>query len=277
MKKQTVSAVCLMILFFVQCLTPSLFAATVGATSDVSTPEGGWLKIPRIGKNPIKASYVYEYETRALRPRSDNPTMKINWHLAKISIDLFDRIEPYVELGSAQISTRLPVGYLSGVVRDSFAYDPSFAWGFGGKVIIFEKKIFSSQPKGFQIFADGLFRRTRSGLDKYMGQHIADGAFNIKFIEWQAAVGVSQEFKISKNLTVTPYVGGKYSDIDEIDKGVAILSDEAGVEGKGRMQSRRKFGPFVGIDAGIGKCVSIFAEGRFVDEESVSTGVTVRV
>lgn len=272
MKRQTFLAV--FVLMF--CFAPFLFAASVGPSADVGSPEGWW-KIPKIGKNPLKASYVYEYETRDLRPRDGDPTLRIHWNLAKLALDLGGRVEPYVELGSANILTREPVGHASGTMRDTFDFGAGFAWGVGAKIILFQKKIICEQAKPFQIFADGKFRRVRAQLDRYVGQDVVDGSDTMKLNTWQAAIGVSQEFKVCKNFTVTPYFGGKYSDVDAIDKGTVFVTDGSAVTGKARVQSRRKFGPFVGADFGIGPCINLFVEGRFVDENSVSTGVTIRI
>jgi hypothetical protein len=256
-----------------QCSMGSVLAASVGLTSDVTAPEGGLLQIPKIGKSPLKASFVYDYENRDLRPKSGDPKAHVHWFLAKISFDIMDRVEPYIELGSAKMSARAPVG----TTRDSFDYGASFAWGIGAKVILFKKKVFSSQAKDLQIFSDSKFRRTRTQLDKLIGQDITDGAVNVKWLEWQTALGVSQEFRLCKNFTVTPYFGGKYSDIDAISKGTAITASGRGINGKSRDQSQYKFGPFVGMDIGIGKYMSLSVEGRFVDENSVSAGITFRI
>jgi hypothetical protein len=262
-----------MLLLISQSSIGSVLAASVGPTSDVATPEGGLLQIPKIGNSPLKAAFVYDYENRDLRPKAGDPKLHVHWFLAKISFDILDRVEPYIELGSAKMSARAPVG----TTKDSFDYGASFAWGIGAKVILFKKKVFSSQDKDLQIFSDTKFRRTHTQLDKWIGQGITDGAINAKLLEWQTALGVSQEFKLSKNLTATPYFGGKYSDMDAISKGTAITASGLGINGKSRDQSQYKFGPFVGMDIGIGKYVSLFVEGRFVDENSVSTGITLRI
>ena len=267
-----------MLLLISQFSIGSVLAASVGPTSDVATPEGGLLQIPKIGKSPLAASFIYDYETRDLRPKSDDPKMHIHWFLAKISFDIMDRVEPYVELGGAKISTREPVDYgPDGMKRNSFDYGASFAWGLGAKVILYTKKVFSGQDKEMKIFSDSKFRRTRAFLDKYIGQGVTQGDMDMKFFEWQTALGVSQEFKLSKNFTVTPCLGAKYSDVNVISDGVAGTGSGDGVIGKARYGSRNKFGPFVGMDIGIGKYVSLFVEGRFVDENSVSTGITFRI
>ncbi len=262
-----------MLVLIAQYSTGSVLAASVGPTSDVATPEGGLLQIPKVGKSPLKAGFLYDYETRHLNPKSGDPTMQINWFLAKISFDIMDRIEPYIELGSAKMSARAPVG----TETASFDYGADFAWGIGAKVILFKQKVFSSQAKDLQIFSDTKFRRARVQLDGLIGQDVSDGAMNVKFLEWQTALGVSQEFRLSKDFTVTPYFGGKYSDIDAISKGTAITPSGWGIDGKSRDQSRNKFGPFVGVDIGVGKYASLFVEGRFVDENSVSSGITFRI
>ncbi len=260
-------------LLIAHCSIGSALAASVGPTSDVATPEGGLLEIPKIGKSPLKASFVYDYENRDLRPKTGDPKAHVHWFLAKISCDIMDRVEPYIELGSAKMAARAPVG----ATRDSFEYGASFAWGLGAKVILFKQKVFSSQAKDLQIFSDSKFRRTRTQLDKFIGQDITDGVVNATWLEWQTALGVSQEFKLSKDFTVTPYFGGKYSDMDAISKGAAFTASGSGINGKSRDQSQYKFGPFVGMDIGIGKFVSLSVEGRFVDENSVSAGITLRI
>ena len=269
MKKFIVSAG--MLLLISQCSMGSVLAASVGPTSDVATPEGGLLQIPKIGESPLKAAFVYDYETRHLRPYK--PEIRINWFLAKISFDIMNRVEPYVELGGAKMSTREPVGDM----RNTFDYGAGFAWGFGAKVILFAKKVFCGQDKELKIFSDTKFRRTRSTLDRYISQDITQGSMYMKLWEWQTALGVSQEFKITKDLTATPYLGAKYSDVDILSDGDVTTGSGDEVFGKVRYQSRYKFGPFIGMDIGIGKYVSLSVEGRFVDENSVSAGITFRI
>lgn len=260
-----------MLLLIAQFSVGSALAASVGSTSDVATPEGGLLHIPKIGESPLKAGFVYDYETRSLRPY--NAKLRVNWFLAKISFDIMDRVEPYVELGGAKISTREPVGG----THDSFGYGASFAWGVGAKVILFAKKVFCGQDKELKIFSDSKIRRTRGLLDRYIGAKVTSGDMDMHLFEWQTALGVSQEFKVSKHLTVTPYLGAKYSDVDMISDGFVTVGSGDGVFGKAVYGSHNKFGPFVGMDVGIGKWVSLSVEGRFVDENSVSAGITFRI
>jgi len=267
-----------MLLLISQCSPGSALAASVGPTCDAATPEGGLLEIPKIGKSPLKAAFVYDYENRDLRPKRNDPDLRIHWFLAKLSIDIMDRVEPYIELGSANISTREPVtGGPSGTTRDSFDYGASFAWGLGTKVILFTKKVFSNQEKEMKLFSDTKFRRTRALLDRYISQKITSGDMDMHVFEWQTALGVSQEFKLSKHLTATPYLGAKYSDVDIISDGTAFTASGQGIGGKVRYGSRNKFGPFVGVDIGIGKYMSLSVEGRFADENSVSAGITFRL
>jgi len=274
MKKLTALMTCLLMFFSMQCLTPSVFGATVGANSDISSPEG-WLDIPKVGKSPLKASYIYEYERRLLRPSTGGPRAQVNWNLAKLAIALGGRVEPYVELGSAQVLIEEPVNRGFGLDTDAFQFERSFAWGIGTKVLLWQQQIFRNQKK-LQFFTDVKYRRTRANNDTVTGQKISLGSDTLTFNEWQAAIGVSQEFRISKHLSVTPYFGGKYSDVEMVSKGSFALQDNGGLAGKTHYQSHKKFGPFVGVDMGIGKCVTVFAEGRFVDEYGVSAGATVR-
>lgn len=276
MKKLTALMTCLMMFLSLQCLTPSVFGATVGAASDISSPEG-WLDIPKVGKSPLKASYIYEYEMRNLRPSTGGPRMQARWHLAKLAIALGDRVEPYIELGNAQILMEEPVNRGFGLDTDAFEFEHDFAWGIGTKVLLYQVQAFRNQPKKLKFFTDVKYRRTRANVDSVTGQEIILGSDTIKFNEWQAAIGVSQEFRFGKHLSVTPYFGGKYSDVDVISKGEFTIEDGGGLSGKSHYQSARKFGPYAGADINVGKCVTVFVEGRFVDESSVSAGVTVRI
>ena len=148
------------------------------------------------------------------------------------------------------------------------------SWGAGATVVLYEKDVQYAGNKGvLRVGVDGKYRSSDLGVDKVkMDDVIYDSTdtaltekkFNCN--EWQVAVGVSYQFS-----TVSPYAGVKYSDADGSAKATV-----SGQNYEYNFDPKSNFGIFAGIDVLAFDCLSINAEGRFIDETAFSAGATLR-
>lgn len=149
-----------------------------------------------------------------------------------------------------------------------------FAWGAGGTLVIYEKDVQYSDYKAvLRIGVDGKYRSSDLGVDKVKVDNAVydsdDAALTEKEFncdEWQVAVGASYQFD-----TFSPYGGVKYSDAS--GKAKASVS---GTPYEYDFNPKSNFGIFAGIDVLAFDCLSIYAEGRFIDETAFSAGAILR-
>ena len=246
-----------------------VFAAPVGNPMDVPTPRGkGIVEIEQLNlKVSFDTDLIFEKDIDASESNVRDAKVEGQWYLAKISVALIDRFEPYVLLGASDIEGEY-VGVSSGSKYD-IEGDTNFAWGVGSKILIWE-----TEDLGFAVSGAGEYRRTDPGIKEQLvdgvSQDATDRVFEIE--EWQFALAVSKEFKIGQDIALIPYVGAKYSD-SEIKlkyKTGGTLNDLGGGENADNV------GVFVGVDLSVLESLSINVEGRFIDETAMSIGATVK-
>lgn len=218
------------------------------------------------GDTPFKVGVELDFVTeRDLDVSGEDVAIeKLNWHAAKISYVLADRVEPYVLLAAAnaEFSEKW-----SGVDL-KYETETAFAWGLGATVLLKEF------DNGIRVGIDGRYRQAEPDIDKAIlnGVSYSPGDFGVsnssaEYSEWQVALGISKELG-----QFVPYGGIKYNDVETSVKatisGTTYKTDDTNSDGV--------FGIFVGCDFVPTENFSIGVEGRFIDETAFTVSSTLR-
>jgi hypothetical protein len=196
--------------------------------------------------------------------------------MASISCTIFERFSPYIKLGVAHLKAKWTEAGQD-VKLDS---NSDFAWGVGGKLLIWD-----FQRPNIKLITDGQYRM--AALDAEKGTASGSGVTSLDrskspcvLREWQIALLTAGEFDITTNRTeevlgistILPYVGLKYSDIS----GRMKLEQSSGnFYNPGKIESDKKVGIVFGCDFVGPNSVSLTLEGRLIDEEAFTGGLTV--
>lgn len=151
--------------------------------------------------------------------------------------------------------------------------ETDLVWGAGGTLIVYENEVSVRGEGMLRLGIDGQYRSSDLDIDKVVfggvNYNPSDAALSgVKFDhkEWQVALEVSYQAD-----RIIPYGGVKYSDID--GKAAATIS---GREYSRDFEPEQNIGIFAGVDFLITDTVSVYAEGRFIDETAFSAGGTIR-
>ncbi len=198
---------------------------------------------------------------------------EFNFFGAKIGATVANRGLVYTLLGLGDAKQEFTVSGSS----VEFDTDTEFIWGAGGTVIVWEYEPFdaSMDEHMLRIGVDLRYRRINLDIEKLTvggttyeesGEASVLSSASYEANEWQIASAVSYQFN-----NFLPYIGLKYSDIDGDAK--ALVS---GTEYKHDFDPEYQIGIFLGMDLTIGDSASLNVEGRFIDEEALTLGASVR-
>jgi hypothetical protein len=123
--------------------------------------------------------------------------------------------------------------------------------------------------KGIVRFGvDAKYRQFDPDTDdvRQASQSVATSQEGLRFKEWQAAAGISYQYK-----KLVPYIGVKYSDM-----GAHVKFNRAGSEYTDTLSSKNIFGLYYGIDMLVSDNISVNVEGRCIDETAANVGLNAR-
>lgn len=197
------------------------FAATVGNPLDLDVPAQSAILRQEAVKNTldeceqmlkIKASldleFVFDKDLRA-PVEIGAPEMKGRWYMAKLSTTIFNRVEPYIKIGTSDLQVKWrQAGDIIEVEADS-----ALAWGAGVKGIIWEFEDWWD----VRLTGDFQYRTTEpdTGQITKAGSTINDPGADFEVDEWQAALILSKKFELPlkwQNIYIVPYTGITLSD-----------------------------------------------------------------
>ncbi len=268
------------ILIIVLAVPLVVFAGTVGNPASVDTLKGAGLfnlkGTKSVGiETGADIEILFNRDIKGLKAGS----AKFDggqWYMAKIGLRLFDRIEPYVKLGVANLTAKYNATEMSNreVKLES---DTAFAWGAGAKVLLWDFK----QPK-IKLVSDGFFRTADLDVDKgKLGgttvSNIDKSRSKFAMTEWQIALLASTEIDMANAemgiSKIVPYGGVKYSDV----RGHLQLVTTANSEYRtGPIKAKDNVGIVIGTDlVGKNDSYSVNLEGRFIDETAMTVGLSV--
>lgn len=211
-----------------------------------------------------EVDYIFD---RHLKDQKDDTEYKFLG--GKAGVVVGDRAFLYGICGFADAEWKLKVS--SNEVK--WETDSDLAWGAGGTLIIYAKEIVVREKGLFTIGVDGRFRRSELDVDTVVldgktyplsGPYVTSTKF--KCDEWQVAVELTYQAD-----RFIPYAGIKYSDVS--GETAATISGKKYDKDLGADDN---VGIFAGCDILIADSMSVYVEGRFVDETALSAGATIR-
>jgi opacity protein-like surface antigen len=232
-----------------------VLAAPVNNVISEEKKEGYRLKVTAEG------DFISE---RELDVANESVELETNFYQAKIACGIGNRIDIYALLGSikdAQVTEKEPSNTYK------YFFDDDFAWGFGASVLIHEFE------NGLRIGADGKYRAAEVDLIELDINGTKYGLADISevsgdFEEWQFSLGIAKEF--GETVKFIPYAGVKYSDVEVQAKGTILGT----VYQTNNVNSKDTMGGYAGAEVAFNDNLSVYVEGRFVDESAFSTGIT---
>lgn len=208
-----------------------------------------------------EADFVSE---RELDVANESVELEAKFYSAKISYNIVKRFDIYALLGTvsdAEITEK------SGSDTYKYFFDDDFAWGLGITALIYEF------DNGLRIGADGKYRSAEVDLTEIDVNGTRYGIADISniagdFEEWQVALGITREF--GESVRFSPYAGVKYSDVEVQAKGtISGTTYETD-----NVNSKDTVGVFAGTEITFTDNLSVYAEGRFIDEQAVAVGLS---
>lgn len=131
--------------------------------------------------------------------------VKGQWFMAKLGVDIFNRVEPYVKFGLSDLEAKWRQNNTDDIDVQA---DKGFAWGLGIKGIILEL-----EEMGLRLTADAQYRITEPGVYEITraGNSVIDSGADFKVEEWQAALVLSKKFELplrwQNSIYIVPYTG----------------------------------------------------------------------
>ena len=239
-------------------------AAPVGLTSEADLKEAELWADNNIG---INASIIYDTIERAID--MDNGEFEMSAVLARIGVSILDRFNVYFDVGQTQ-----DMQYNYTILGENYSADfgDETILGIGANALIYR------WDNGFEVGAGASYRQVDMGLESVSIDALSLSPSDLslvqdsEFEETQAAIEVAY-----KTDYFVPYVGIKYSDV-EVGTTFTYGSVARNASDK---SSQQVIGAFAGLTImpvldGVEKSenVTINIEGRFIDEEALSVGLS---
>jgi len=197
------------------------YAATVGNPIDLDLPPRSIILRQQVIDQTLNdyeealkikisfdAEFVFEKELNTTWEVS-NAEVGGQWHMGKIGTTIFNRIEPYVKLGSSTLEVKWRQNNTDNI---EITTDYGFAFGGGVKLVLLEL-----DNLGVRLTADTQYRVTEPNVDEIVleGTTVNDSGADFKIEEWQASIALSKKFELPlrwQSIYVVPYTGITLSD-----------------------------------------------------------------
>jgi hypothetical protein len=140
--------------------------------------------------------------------------MEGKWTMFKIGTTIFNRVEPYIKLGTSELEVSWKQG---GASRIEIESDSGFAWGWGIKGVIWDFE----DLWDVRLTGDFQYRTTEPDANTVTLNNTAinNSGADFKIDEWQTSIVLSKKFELPlrwQNIYIVPYTGMSISD-SEVD------------------------------------------------------------
>jgi len=261
------------------------YAATIGNSLDLDVPEKSAFLRQEVIEGTldeceqavkVKASFDMEFVfNKDLHTTNElNGTeLKGQWFMGKLGLTLFNRVEPYIKIGTSNLDVKWKYD-----VRDiEVDADNGFAWGGGLKANIWE-----FENLGIRLTGDAQYRTTAPDVKEITvnGTSVVDRGPTFKVDEWQASLLLSKKFEVPlklQSIYVVPYTGVTYA-----DSNVDVDFNDPDLPGTDfslfDANNKKPYGFVLGFDIvpSLGSAFIYSLELRLVDEVALSLGATVK-
>lgn len=263
----------LLILFLVVAFAASTYAAPVGLTSEADATTSAQL----LGENDLgidlSIGCVADLSKRDLD--IEQGEFEMDAYLARIGLSIMERFNFYIDIGQAM---NMEYDYRMYGQDHKVSYDDEVIWGTGLSALVYR------WDNGLEIGVNASYRQADLKVDKVKIDTLSyqrSQLLNLSeddFKEYQGGI----ELAWKKDYFI-PYVGVKYSDV-ELGSSYRVAPTTYNAKGK---NADKNYGVFVGLSI-IPKLsflspstpdsmpLSINLEGRFIDEEAISAGISYK-
>jgi hypothetical protein len=224
----------------------------------------------------VKASFDMEFVfNKDLHTTNElnGAKLKGQWFMGKLGLTLFNRVEPYVKIGTSN----LDVKWKHDTQEIEVDADPGFAFGGGVKANIWE-----FENSGIRLTGDAQYRTTEPDVSKITvsGTSVIDKGPTFKVDEWQASLLLSKKFEIplkSQSIYAVPYTGVIYAD-SNVDVDFKDSNSPGADYSLFNANNKKLYGFVLGCDIVpvMGSSFIYNLELRLVDEVALSLGATVK-
>lgn len=261
-------------------------AATVGNPLDLDVPaKSAFLRQQVIRKTldeyeqvvKIKGSLDLEY---VFKRDLNGPTeiekaeLKGYWVMAKIGTTIFNRVEPYIKVGTSRLEANWRMNKAFDIEVEA---DPGFAWGGGVKGVIWD-----FDDWGLRLIGDIQYRTTEPSVCNIKRSEfgINDIGADFDIEEWQVAFVLSKKFELplrSQSVYLVPYTGITFSDLTA-DVKFTDFNDPGPIYSLYDANSENFVGYLLGCDImpNLKSSFIYSMEVRLVNEIAMTLGGTVK-
>ncbi len=160
-------------------------------------------------------------------------------------------VEIYVQIGAVDAK-------MTGVAgASSLEIDRGWAFAIGGGA-----RYRFLYVSGFSLFVDGWGRWSEGTADITVGGTAVPGA-KLELSQWEGSLYASYDFKLGEKFVIAPYGG------------LLLSGSHVDVKGVFRTDQRDVFGVLGGVEMGINERFTLYAEGRFVNQTTVTVGLAI--
>lgn len=253
-------------------------AGTIGNPISTDTPnQGGIFSLKKDRNVTIKGGLEVEilFDRDISADASSNMVItSAEWYMSKVSWSFRNRVEPYIKFGLAHFKTE----WTEAGQKAKLESDTKFAWGVGLKALVL-----NLEAPHIKLIADGFYRMADVDAESgsYGGSTVTLDSNKSRFLirDWHIALAGATEIDISGSArgeflgisSLVPYIGIKYSDLNGRIR--QTISD-ALYHNPGKIEAADNIGFFVGCDFVGPNSVVLNIEGRFLDEEAVTVGLS---
>ncbi len=273
------------LIFTIGCIAKFSYAATIGNSLDLDVPERSAILRKEVIEGTldeceqavkVKASFDMEFVfNKDLHATNElkGAELKGQWFMGKLGLTFFNRVEPYVKIGTSN----LDVKWKHGAQEIEVDADSGFAFGGGVKTNIWE-----FENSGIRLTGDAQYRTTEPDVGgiTVSGTSVIDKGPTFKVDEWQASLLVSKKFEIPlklQSIYVVPYTGVTYAD-SNVDVDFKDPNSPGTDYSLFDANNKKLYGFVLGFDIvpSLGSSFIYSLELRLADETALSLGGTVK-
>ncbi|MEK6732843.1 MAG: hypothetical protein AABY55_04380 [Candidatus Omnitrophota bacterium] len=266
------------------CVAKISFAATAGNPLDLDVPQKSAVLRQEIVEETmdeyeqavkVKASFDAEFvfnKDLHVTDELKSAELKGQWYMGKLGVTIFNKIEPYIKIGTSSLETR----WKHGDQEIKVDAKDGFAWGVGIKA-----KIWDFEDLGLRLTGDAQYRITEPDTNKItVNSSSVKDAGKFRVDEWQAGLFLSKKFEIPlkfQSIYIVPYTGIVYSD-SNVDVSFKDPNAPGADYSLFDANNKKLYGYVLGFDI-VPSLKSAFIysmELRLVDEIALSLGGTMK-
>jgi hypothetical protein len=213
-------------IFIMSAVKDSSFAATVGNALDLDLPaKSAVLKEQAVRgalddyeqtvkiKTALDLEFVFDKDLKTTWELT-GAEMKGSWHMVKLATTLFNRVEPYIKLGTSNLMVEWTQSTADSTDSIEVEADYGFAWGAGVKAVLWD-----FEDLGIRLTGDAQYRVTEPDVSKISrnsgSTDVIDQGADFKVEEWQLSLVLSKKYELPlkwQSVYLVPYAGMTISD-----------------------------------------------------------------